>query len=85
MDGTFHTPLRLTDLATAGPIDMVVNLAYPTTGSPTSFPEQNQDIFRTVDRLLNDGGRVIHVSTQAVFGLAVDWPIQLGPVDRNAR
>jgi nucleoside-diphosphate-sugar epimerase len=44
------------------------------------FPEQNQGIFRTVDRLLKDGGRLIHVSTQAVFGLAVDWPIQFGPV-----
>jgi nucleoside-diphosphate-sugar epimerase len=81
MDGTFHTPLRSNDLATAGRHHVVVNLAYPAAGSPTSFPEQNQEIFRTVARLLADGGRVIHVSTQAVFGLSGDWPIHLGPVD----
>ena len=68
MDGTFHKALRLPDLLLGDLNDIVVNLAYPTTGSPVSFPGQNQDIFRTVERLLNDGGRLIHVSTQAVFG-----------------
>lgn len=81
IDGAFHTPLRLADLAAAGRHDVVINLAYPATGSPASYPELNREIFQTVERLLKEGGRLIHVSTQAVFGLAGDWPISLGPVE----
>lgn len=81
VDGAFHRPLRSSDLATAERHDVVVNLAYPASGSPTSYPEQNQEIFRTVGRLLADGGKVIHVSTQAVFGLRGDWPVHVGPIE----
>src|SRR5262245_43771508 len=77
--GTFHKAVRL---PTTGRdrFDVVINLAYPTAGSPITFPEQNRRIVSTVDHLLAERGRLIHVSTQAVFGLAIDRRVRVGPV-----
>lgn len=61
----------------------VVNLAYPTSGPPFTYPEQNAAMLRTVDGLLEDGGHLVHVSTQAVFGALLDRPVEPGPVRRR--
>lgn len=61
----------------------VINLAYPTGGSPYAYPEFNKQIFATVCGLMAPEGRLIHVSTQAVFGLALDRPINLGHVKKT--
>jgi nucleoside-diphosphate-sugar epimerase len=70
------------DAAQAGSrqFDVVLNLAYPNSGPPYSYPIQNQRIFKLVDSLLRNGSRLIHVSTQAVFGLALDRSVKAGHV-----
>jgi len=60
--------------------DVVINLAYPNSGPPFSYPEQNQQIFNTVSSLLGSESVLIHVSTLAMFGMALDKPVVVGPV-----
>src|SRR5690349_16531582 len=81
VEGTFHKGVALADIGEIGAYDIVINLAYPATGSPSAYPALNRDIFQTVETLLKEGGRLIHLSTQAVFGLAGDLPIHSGPVE----
>jgi len=68
------------DLERVGPIDAVVNLAYPNRGSVYAYPQRNRELLEIVRRLAAGGARVVHVSTQAVFGFAIEYPIVLGPV-----
>lgn len=80
VDGSFHECLSPA-AAIAGPgFETVINLAYPNGGPPYSYPAQNQAILHSVRSLVADGGRIIQVSTQAVFGLALDRAIHAGPV-----
>jgi nucleoside-diphosphate-sugar epimerase len=82
IDGSFHTALRIDRaeaMRHAPKSAIVVNLAYPASGSPVTYSAQNDEIAATVDRLLAPGGRVIHASTQAVFGLSLERPIHVGP------
>lgn len=72
--------LTSADASHRGPFDVVVNLAYPTNGSVYEYPEQNQQLFRTIQQLASGDGRVIQVSTQAVFGMALEYPQIAGPV-----
>ena len=65
-----------------GRFDVVVNLAYPTAGAPYNYPDQNKAIIDLVNALLRDGGHLVHASTLAVFGLALDRPVRVGPVAR---
>ncbi len=60
--------------------DVVVNLAYPTSGSVYDYPRRNADIFSTAQRLVASGGMVVQVSTQAVFGMALEYPQKAAPV-----
>ena len=83
LGGTSHVAIPIQSLDGADRFDVVANLAYPTDGSPLSYPNQNQQIFSTVQRLLKQRGHLIQVSTQAVFGLALDRPIELGPVAKH--
>lgn len=76
----FHTVLVDDPGADGTRFDVVVNLAYPNTGPSYSYPKQNNEIFRTVEKLLKNRGHLIHVSTQAVFGSALDRPVKVGPV-----
>jgi nucleoside-diphosphate-sugar epimerase len=78
VDGDFHA--AQSSGSVDGDFDVVINLAYPTSGPGYEHPEQNFQIARTVAGLLRDGGRLIQVSTLAVFGLALDRPISAGPV-----
>jgi nucleoside-diphosphate-sugar epimerase len=68
------------DLGTVGKVDLVVNLAYPS-GSPNQFPVKNQEILAQIKSLMGPDSRLIHVSTQAVFGFGMDRPVVVGPVD----
>ena len=80
VDGQFHSACsQLADL-TGRRFDVVVNLAYPAGGKRYEHPEMNRAITDTVATLSREGGRVIQVSTLAVFGGALDRPVAAGPV-----
>jgi nucleoside-diphosphate-sugar epimerase len=82
VDGEFHVACSdPADLADRG-FDVVLNLAYPSGGKRHEHPELNAGIADTVGALIRDGGRLIQVSTLAVFGSALDRPIKVGPVPR---
>jgi nucleoside-diphosphate-sugar epimerase len=80
IEGDFHLARAPTDALGGDGFDTVINLAYPNSGPPYGYPAQNEAIERTVNGLVRDGGRIIQVSTQAVFGLALDRPVRLGSV-----
>ncbi len=81
VDGDFHAAISQQAAVVDGGFDIVINLAYPTDASPTyTQPHQNADIARTVQSLLRDGGRLIQVSTLAVFGMALDRPVSADAV-----
>jgi nucleoside-diphosphate-sugar epimerase len=81
VDGGFHTAVSQQAAIDDGGFDVVINLAYPTdTGPLYKQVYQNADIVRTVQGLLREGGRLIQVSTLAVFGFALDRPVNTGPV-----
>lgn len=79
VDGDFHVavsePSRF-----AGSFDLVVNLAYPTSGPGHEYRQKTIEIAQIVQDLVKDGGRLIQVSTLAVFGMALDRPVSPGPV-----
>jgi nucleoside-diphosphate-sugar epimerase len=79
VDGDFHAVCTEPDNLKAN-FDIVVNLAYPADSPRYAQPEQNAAIARTVETLIRDGGKLIQVSTLAVFGAALDRPITVGPV-----
>jgi nucleoside-diphosphate-sugar epimerase len=80
VDGDFHVVCSQPSALEGDGFDTVVNLAYPTSGPGYEHPQQNLEIARTVEGLMKDGGRLIQVSTQAVFGLALDRAVSVGPV-----
>lgn len=82
VDGNFHKVIKEIPTSEASRFDTVINLAYPNSGPAFSYRQQNRNIFSTVDALLKKGGRLIHISTLAVFGMALDRPVKLGPVSR---
>ena len=61
-------------------LETVINLAYPSGGPAYHLPRQNRELFETIDTLTQHASRLIHVSSQAVFGLALDRPIAVGSV-----
>lgn len=66
-----------------GRVDVVINLAYPNKGSNLTYGAQNEELARTIAILAGADARVIHTSTQAVFGFELDSPIVAGPVARR--
>ena len=80
VDGEFHAIGAKASGGAADRFDIVVNLAYPTSGPGYEYPQQNRTITGIVEDLVKDGGAVIQVSTLAVFGMALDRPISAGPV-----
>ena len=62
------------------PFDVVVNLAYPTSGSVYDYPQQNRELCSAIQRLVPADGLVVQVSTQAVFGMALEYPQTVGPL-----
>jgi nucleoside-diphosphate-sugar epimerase len=68
------------NLDRVGQVDVVVNLAYPTSGALQHYPARNQEILDNIKSLMGPNSRLIHVSTQAVFGFGMDRPVVVGPV-----
>lgn len=60
--------------------DTVINLAYPTSGSAASAPRQNRSLLAQMRAVGDRGGRVIHVSTLAVFGYTLEHEPLLAPI-----
>ncbi|MEJ7785321.1 MAG: NAD-dependent epimerase/dehydratase family protein [Solirubrobacteraceae bacterium] len=61
------------EAAASGPaFDAVINLAYPAAGSVYGFSTQNEALLATIRELGSAGRRVIQVSSQAVFGMALE-------------
>ena len=79
VNGHFHQARSPADLA-GDTFEIVINLAYPTSGAPFEQPSLNADILQTVKGLVRPGGRIIQVSTASVFGMTLDQPIRVGPV-----
>jgi nucleoside-diphosphate-sugar epimerase len=69
------------DIRSIGTMDVVVNLAYPTSGPPQHYPTRNNEILTQIRALMGPATRLIHVSTQAVFGYDMNRPIDIGPVE----
>jgi nucleoside-diphosphate-sugar epimerase len=78
VDGQFHQVLPPAELA-GQTFEIVINLAYPTSGAPFEQPSLNAEIVKTVKGLVRPGGRLIQVSTASVFGMTLDRPIRVGP------
>jgi nucleoside-diphosphate-sugar epimerase len=78
VDGDFHDATTASALP-PNSFDLVINLAYPTSGAPFEQAAQNRTITETVLNLLSDGGRLIQVSSLAVFGITLDYPVRVGP------
>ena len=68
------------DLGRVGPIEAVVNLAYPNRGSIYEYPRRNRELLAIVRRFAAGGARVVHTSTQAVFGFGLEYPVVVRPV-----
>ncbi len=79
VDGDFHVGKYAKDVDPRS-FDVVINLAYPTSGAPFEQPAQNAAIIETVNGLVREGGHLIQVSTMAVFGMTLDRPVAPGPV-----
>jgi nucleoside-diphosphate-sugar epimerase len=69
-----------TDATDQRAFDVVVNLAYPTSGSVYDYPKQNRELLSLIKQLVSPGGLVIQVSTQAVFGMALEYPQSARPL-----
>ena len=61
-------------------IDIIINLAYPKGVSPKVEMNRNNDLFDMISHAVDSDTRVIHVSTQAVFGYELEVPPHPGPV-----
>lgn len=62
--------------------DVVINLAYPTAEHQAMYGRATTAIVDTIGKLTRPGGRVIHVSTCAVFGPALEREVVHGPAPR---
>lgn len=61
-------------------VDVVINLAYPNSGSVHHYSKRNREILRMIKQLAGNSARVIHTSTLAVFGFQLEYPIAPVPV-----
>ena len=82
LDGEYHQSIAPTEAGSVEDFDVVVNLAYPASGPTYEYPAKNAAILDTVRALVGSGGLVIHASTLAVFGLALERRPSLGPVQK---
>ena len=80
LDGEYHELIAPAEAVAVEDFDVVVNLAYPASGATYEYPTRNAEIVETVRALVRRGGHVIHASTLAVFGLALERRPSLGPV-----
>jgi nucleoside-diphosphate-sugar epimerase len=79
LDGIDVEITSLEKLEEAG-ADVVINLAYPSKGSFINHSRDNGELNRSVQRAARRADRLIHTSTLAVFGMALDQPVTRGRV-----
>ncbi|HTE39320.1 MAG TPA: NAD-dependent epimerase/dehydratase family protein, partial [Steroidobacteraceae bacterium] len=65
------------------PPDVLINLAYPSSGRSYEYPTKNRQILELILRLAAPQTSVIHVSTLAVFGFELEREVVVGPVSRR--
>jgi nucleoside-diphosphate-sugar epimerase len=68
-------------IASLGKVDVIVNLAYPNSGPLQYYPAKNREILGQIQAIADRDTRIIHVSTQAVFGYGFERPIVVRPVE----
>ena len=71
---------RPEDIGGLESMDAVLNLAYPNKGSIYEYGAQNRGLLRMIRVLAQPRARVVHVSTQAVFGYELEQPVGPAPV-----
>lgn len=71
------------DLRSPAAFDLLVNLAYPTSGSNLTFRRQNEALVEQMSVLGQRAKRVVHISTLAVFGYSLSRRIHTGPVSER--
>ncbi|HZS30080.1 MAG TPA: NAD-dependent epimerase/dehydratase family protein [Gaiellaceae bacterium] len=79
----FHRVVPTLGALAGAQVDALLNLAYPTRGEAETHRSQTEQLFADIGRAVVPGGRVIHASTLAVFGLALDRVVDVGPVRRQ--
>jgi len=75
---THETPQRA---QAVGRVDTVVNLAYPKSPSGFDYPAGNREILSTIRALAGTEARIVHASSLAVFGYALEHPQNPAPLD----
>lgn len=60
------------DLDSIGKVDVVINLAYPTSGLTHHYIQKNNEIFNIISKISSSKTKLIHVSSLAVFGFQLD-------------
>ncbi len=75
--------LAAAEAAQAGAPDAVVNLAYPKSAAGFDYPAGNREILAAIRLLARGDARVVHASTAAVFGYALEAPQHPAPVRRR--
>jgi len=75
-----HSPEQAARL---GEVDAVVNLAYPKSLAGFDYPAGNREILTTIRAIARENARVVHASSLAVFGYALEHPQHAGPVVRR--
>jgi len=83
LDSLGVTAVTPDEVDRVGPVDAVVNLAYPNRGSIYEYPLRNRELLATIQQVSGNAARVVHVSTQAVFGFAMEYPVVVGPVRKR--
>lgn len=68
------------DIGHIKPVDIVINLAYPNSGSIHRYPELNRSILKQIKTIAGNQAKIIHTSTQAVFGFGMEYKQVAGPV-----
>jgi len=80
LDGSGARVIAPSEVRKLGRVDVVLNLAYPNRGPAFEYPERNQEILGMVRILADADSKVIHTSTQAVFGYDLEEPVAAQPV-----
>src|SRR5665213_2068868 len=80
VDGAFHVACSGSCERAGRRFDVVFSLAFPSGGKRHEHPALNAAIVDTVGGLIGDGGKLIQVSSLAVFGGALDRPVLVGAI-----
>lgn len=72
----YNIPIFLQDnYSSLGKFDTVINLAYPKRITPSQDKNENKKIVTMINHFTHRESRIIHISTQAVFGYGLEHTI----------